>query len=212
MKPAQPGGFELLGGFHLLRHQAPAVTRPAENRGALQRGTSFHVDLDEVGEWGQRLARIAGHEVIQGDHVSGLLQTAAGGDHRIVGRNRFQDFDHHAVRGQQRDVILEQNFAGAIDERPAPIAHHVESDDNGRIQRAPRGGIAVDGGEIIRHSVAEQQLVAEDALVRGQNGLPGHVARVTEIFGRCRRTGHRRRHFPVLRRTPPRRSPRTPRH
>jgi hypothetical protein len=76
----------------------------------------------DVGKVDQFGARIIGKKIVQGDHVTGLLQPLQSGFHKIVGGNRFENLDYGKRRRQKSDVVFEQDFARAIYERAFAVA------------------------------------------------------------------------------------------
>lgn len=70
--------------------------------------------------------------------------------------------------------VLEQNIAGAIDERAAPVTEHVETNQHGSVQGAARSRVHVLATEKILDPITEQEFITEHGLFRGKNRLPGH--------------------------------------
>ena len=76
------------------QHAAAPRTIPFHQRGALFGRSEFEIDFDDVGDFGQRLARIITDVVVERDQVSGFVQVMAGGQHFGISGNGFQNLDH----------------------------------------------------------------------------------------------------------------------
>jgi hypothetical protein len=81
------GGNKLFLGLHLLGQDADAAVRVLfrQSRGFL-RGSNFHIHLEKVGQVDQRFAGVIHHKIVEREHVPGLLEALAGGDHLFFRR------------------------------------------------------------------------------------------------------------------------------
>ncbi len=137
-------------------------------------GGPAQIHFDDVGQIGQRLARVVHREVVERNQISGFLQMTTRRDHQVIHGDRLQNLDHGLGGGQQSNVILEQHVAGAVDEGAASITEDVEPHQHGSAQSVARSRVSIRVTEIILHAVAEEQFVAENLLVGAKNRLPRH--------------------------------------
>ena len=104
-------------GFHFFGQHADVFFRVPGNKRALFLPVGeAEIHLDDVGERDQRspVGRI--HEIIERDRVSRLLQAPAGVDDFLVGIDVFENFDHHRIGREKRNIVPKQKIPGTVDE------------------------------------------------------------------------------------------------
>ena len=170
------GLMKLAGRFEFFRqHLAFRRPKPAHHASPFLRPGCPNVDFDDVGKLDQGQARIVGREVVEGDEVAKRLEPLAGSDDAVFRLNRFQNFRHVLVRGQQRNQILEQDLTGAVHKGAALIAKRIDTEKQGTIQSGAGGKFRV-GVEVVFDAVAEQNLVPVHVLRPVKNWLAGNEA------------------------------------
>jgi hypothetical protein len=87
-------------------------------------------------------------------------------------------------RGQESDVILEQDFAGAVDEGAAAVAEHLQTHLQGSVESFAGGSVGILLAKVVFHAVTKQEFVAKDFFVGSKNRLPGHKVVVPLATGR----------------------------
>jgi len=75
------------------------------------------------------------------------------------------------TRREKGYIVLEQRVAGAVDEGAAAVAEHVKSHDQGAVQHDLRSCLRIFRTKIVLDAVTEQQFVARDFLILGENRL-----------------------------------------
>lgn len=125
------GDVELGAGLHFFgEHFGAAVL--FDDLGGLGRQGKREVDFYEVGERNERRAGIVGSEVVKRDPITFFLEANAGGNHQFVGGDGFKDFDDGLGGRQQRDVVLEQNVTGTVDESAVAAAEKIDAGEQRR--------------------------------------------------------------------------------
>ena len=171
--------FDFFGQHGMGRAQAPHHIHAFGPRGGAQ------VDFDDVGERKERFAGIVGGEIIERDEVSGASQTLAGRDDFVVNLDAFENLDDGEGRRKQRDHVIEQHFAGAVDEGATMITQRVDTEQQGTVECATRSGVDVSLKRLFR-PVSKEQFISEHSFVAVKDGLARNEA---DKFIRVRAVG-----------------------
>ncbi|PYX29375.1 MAG: hypothetical protein DMG77_13070 [Acidobacteria bacterium] len=86
----------------------------------------FQLNFDDVGDFGQGLAVVVGHVIVERDQIARLLQPLTALHDLRIRRNIFQNLHHRRLRRQEPDQPPHQRVARAIHECPPSVAEHIE--------------------------------------------------------------------------------------
>ena len=114
-------GVFLLGLHFFSKHANAIAAIPGDKRELFFLIGNTKIHLDDVGKSNQRPPAGRIDEVVERDRISRLLQSPAGIDYLLIGLDGFENFDYHRIAREQRNVIPQEEIAGAVDEHePSP--------------------------------------------------------------------------------------------
>jgi hypothetical protein len=142
---------------------------------------ALEIHFENVNESDHRFPRVILNKIIEGNRVASKLQALAGFKHQGIHLDALENFDHSLSCRQKRDVIFEQHVAGAVEESSFAVAQHVQSHQQGNVQRAAGSSLEIWGTKKILHSVPEEKFIAEHLLLPGQDGLARNEAEFASV-------------------------------
>jgi len=140
-----------------------------------------HVHFEKVAELKKGRTRIFESDMFEGDAIAGLLEVVAGLDDGSGGLDVGWQFSDGELRGEQVEVPLEQGLLGATDEGETMVAQRVDAEEAGDVNQGVdlgRRGFEV---QSLFAGGAKKELVSDDLLIGGENGLPCSKAGSFEI-------------------------------
>ncbi len=124
-------GFrELFLSLDFFGQHANSLFHVSRRERMLLRGRSKpKIDFNEIGDFNQRFPIDFVLKIVQGQKISPVFQSAAGFQDFRVRHDGFQEFDDHDARWKQGHIILQQEIAGAIDERALSVGQPLQADE-----------------------------------------------------------------------------------
>ena len=135
-------GIEFLSGFDFFgeEHGVSGVFEEFQFLEERGRGEGADIELDDVGEFDEGAVIFGELKIIEGDPVAFVDESSDGVDDVGVGGDVFEDFEDDARFIEHADAIVEDPFAGAIDEGGSISDESVEADFEEGIGEEPGGG------------------------------------------------------------------------
>src|SRR6185437_1604064 len=96
-------------------------------------------------------------------------------NYQIIGRHRFEDFNHRQSRRQKGYIVLEQDLASAVYESPSRVAKKFQAYLQRGVQRAAGSRIGIGFTKMIFDSIAKKQFITVDLFINCKDGLAGDI-------------------------------------